>query len=545
MGLFGWLWLSLSLAHAAVIQSVDSSLQPIANGPTLTIRDLATNEDITGTWLPTWRPGVPEQVITIRYTPVSSATEMVPTSIQVLPQTSTWPGNCTNYGSNTDTSLDVAAIQPDKLMIKDCGAKAVIILNGDSQLTFVVPADSDPLPEGPDGMPDIWEQQESATLSSTQCPNRATCLLRNADNEMIGANLNLGDGWANIDEYRGFIVNGMHVRTKTTQKDVFEILVNPQCSKASGTTAPTGGLMDSLIGKGSGETRLIYPIDGTPLFNNVLNLGGSSTPIADHLLGYQEGGLNPQNTAEWVDNFAKFENGQIVYKPDTDGSISDRQVNQNAIEPIRNAIGNPIKHKAVRIIECVDNFVFSPLGLAIFPPGIQVGNPDLDTNSIVYTQRIWHDYERVLNIAGSKGGTSQFKACALDPATTCVYYQTYTPGFTNNGTPTITTTTPTKTFTLGGTTRNVNRDYIVSKYIQWVLAMEKGHSFALIPEIQIAEYGPHFAPGSGDNLDQRVIVKDSSKLGGVIYSIPAVFLSKSNDCFQLKTPTGTQASSCQ
>jgi len=87
----------------------------------------------------------------------------------------------------------------------------------------------------------------------------------------------------------------------------------------------------------------------------------------------------------------------------------------------------------------------------------------------------------------------------------------------------------------------VDRDYIVSKYIQYLLAMEAGHSVALVPEIQIAEYGAHFAPGSGDNLDQRIVVKDSSKAGengGVIYTIPSAYSAKSNDCFQLIPSTG-------
>jgi hypothetical protein len=258
-------------------------------------------------------------------------------------------------------------------------------------------------------------------------------------------------------------------------------------------------------------------------------LGGAKI----HLLNYQEGQVQGPGFTEWVDHFSGFTNGQVQYGAGTDGPVSDRQVNRNAVAPL--AI-----HKGIRIIECVDNAVFSPLGFALFPPGTQVGHPDEDTNSILYTQRIWHDYERVLNTAGKNGAPSVYRTCALAASPTCVFYQTYEHGFANNGTPKTTTTPPVKTYTKPGdpTVRNIDRDYIVSKYIQYLLAMEAGHSVALVPEIQIAEYGAHFAPGSGDNLDQRIVVKDSSKTGGVIYTIPSAYSAKSNNCFQLKPSAG-------
>lgn len=446
------------------------------------------------------------------------------------------PGTCTNTGSPLDLSDDFAPIaNGNELTARDCGGSAVVQSSSGKQYKLLPDLDTD-------GVPDWYEFQESAALSSAQCPNRLTCINATDDLELLGANQNSGDGFAAIDEHRGFMVSGVQVRTKTTQKDVFEILVNPQCSKVN-DLGPTGTSRSaSLIGRASGQSHTIYPVDGTPLFRNVLNLGGSAAPIADRLLGYSEGGINPQNTTEWVDNFAGFVNGTVTYKTGTDGAFSDRQVNQNAISPIG-------IHKAIRIIECVDNSAFSPMGFALFPPGIQVGHPDEDTNSIIFTQRIWHDYERVLSTAGSRGVVSKYKTCALaiPPPSACVFYQTYTHSATST-----TPTTATSTYTpVGGATCpggatppcRIDRNFIVSKYIQWVLAMEKGHSVALIPEIQIAQYGPHFAPASGDNLDQRIVVKDGKT--GVIYSIPFAFGSKSNDCFQLKPPSGVPASSCQ
>lgn len=531
LGVLGWVLLDGSLVQAAVITEVNSgTLLPIASTYTISIKDPANNTDITGTWLPTRNQTV-KIVLNISGFPQG------PLPI-TLASTSNYKGECTNFGSPSDANylsndFEVDSANSDLLISRDCGGQAVISVSGH---TFLVPQNSD-FNAQTDHIPDLYEQQI--------CVTNATCLNDGDDNELLGANLNRGDGFAAIDEYRGFMVSGVHVRTKTTQKDVFEILVNQQCSKVSGTTLPTGGLTDSLIGKSSG-TRLIYPVDGTPLFNNVLNLGGSAAPIADRLLGYQEGGINPQNTTEWVDNFAGLVNGAITYKTGiTDPAVTDRQVNQNAISQIG-------IHRAIRIIECVDNSVFSPMGFALFPPGIQVGNPDQDTNSIIYTQRIWHDYERVLSTAGSRGVVSKYKTCALaiPPPSACVFYQTYTHSATST-TPTTATNkypAPGSGASCPANSTNANclpidRNFIVSKYIQWVLAMEKGHSVALIPEIQIAQYGPHFAPGSGDNLDQRIVVKDGKT--GVIYSIPFAFGSKSNDCFQLKTPAGAQASSCQ
>lgn len=505
-------------AQAAGIPEVDrDSLFPLAqpSGVTLVVLDELGN-DITATWLP--EPG---KTITVRLVTAAGA-QQVPTALELLPATTKYPGVCTNTGDPQDDTYDYELLPNAELAVKDCGGRAVLRVNGNHD--FVLPAD-----KNLNGLPDLWEQQESAKLPTQNCPDPQACFSAQEDNEQTGANLFSGDGVAAIDEYRGFMVSGVHIRTSLTTKDVFVGLVNPQCRKVSGTTAPTGGETDSLLGKAAGDGRLIYPTDGTTLFANLGTLGGAKL----HLLNYQPGQVQGPGFTEWVDNLAGFTDGQLQFAAGTDGQVSDRQVNRNAIAPLD-------IHKGIRIIECVDNAVFSPLGFALFPPGTQVGHPNEDTNSILYTQRIWHDYERVLSTAGKNGAPSAFKNCALAVSPTCVFYQTYEHGFANNGSPKTTTTTPVKTYTKAEetTVRNVDRNYIVSKYIQYLLAMEVGHSVALVPEIQIAEYGAHFAPGSGDNLDQRIVVKDSSKTGGVIYTIPSAYSAKSNNCFQLKPSTG-------
>jgi hypothetical protein len=536
-GILATLGASVTVAQAAIV-----AVNP-PNGAVLKIcADANCTTDITDIWLPTWSPAA-EQSIWIRFAP-SGQTIQVPTSIAVLapPQGAgsalpyPYPGKCTNFGAPTDTGPDVVVVAPNQLVIKDCGARALIRVNG--SYDFVIPADSDN-----DGLPDIWEQQESTALSSTQCPNRLTCIDPNADSETIGANVNSGDGYANIDEYRGFIANNTHVRTKTTQKDLFAHLVNPQCSKVSGTALPTGGVTDSLVGRVAGDSRLIFPsaspsttLDPGSLFGNFLSLGGASGAVAIHLLDFQPGSINVSSD-EWVDNFDRLNGLTVVYKTGTDGLVSDRQVNLNALKVLTDVTGNLIKQKGVRIIECVDNVVNSPIGYAIFPPGISVGNPDQDTNSIVYTQRIWKDFEQVLNYASSKGAVSAYKTCALNDS--CVYFQTYKFGFDSRGAPVTTYDPPTPL--------KVNRNFIVSKYIQYIIGMETGHSVALTPVLQIAQYGAHYAPGSGDNLDQRILAKDSTKVGtgGVIYYLPTMYGSKSNDCFQLKPTGAAPTGNCQ
>jgi len=227
------------------------------------------------------------------------------------PKTSAYPGTCTNFsapkagdGSSADTNTD-GTPKPDfdltgnTLTPLDCGGTAVISVTGTltgggtATLTFVWPPDSDN-----DGMPDAWEK--------LYCPaTNPNCLVKDADIEQLGSNPAVGDAFANFDEWRGFIVSGTHIRTDPTKKDLFVHLLNPQCSRTYSTT-PAGGATDSLIGKSSPtDTRTIYPVDGTSILADLPNLGGSSTTVAIHFLGFNAGGTNT-STNEWMDNLARY-----------------------------------------------------------------------------------------------------------------------------------------------------------------------------------------------------------------------------------------------
>jgi hypothetical protein len=302
------------------------------------------------------------------------------------------------------------------------------------------------------------------------------------------------------------------------------------------------------------------------------------------LLSYQSQGINGTAGAvtDWEDNltsvtFSRENNVVSQYRTDPyfsteDPIVLDRWIGRNARYPnCQVPAGQPcsttlvpvdIDHpsggrtKGLRLVECLDQTYTSPVGLTqFFPavaagPAVEVGSPYDRMEITLFSQRLYNDFQVMLTKASSKGVTSVYSTCALQG--TCVYYQTYTISGT-----TVTATTPTNRYAppnqavncppnAGSPCLTINRNFIASKQLQQVVAHEIGHGVSLIPKIQITTYGPHYAPATGDILDQRVVAKDSSKLNGLLYSIPTVFGPKSDACFQIrgKSATGTNTS-CQ
>jgi hypothetical protein len=68
----------------------------------------------------------------------------------------------------------------------------------------------------------------------------------------------------------------------------------------------------------------------------------------------------------------------------------------------------------------------------------------------------------------------------------------------------------------------VNSSFILSKAMQFYTGMEIGHSLDLTPDLQGTKtsYGHHFAPGTGDCLDQAITT--TSKSGTVTFYIPSL-----------------------
>ncbi len=474
-------------AVAGVIRPVQTGL----TSPTLYPPDLSdsaptisilnqTGADITDTWLPDWDPvhggvvGGPPTVFSVYVVVKVGGVPVVPSSIGlVLPlpgavfngvtnpflnalalTTSAYPGQCTNFGSPTDLTPDfdfstTSALVPGTattgfpLTPRDCGGMAVLqvtLTPGAAPHTFILPQDGNG-----NGIPDVWE--------ATFCPASNPCTTGLEDEDTSAGNPALGDGIAALDEYRGFIVSGAHVRTDPRQKDVFVHLVNAQC----GT--------DSLLG---GGTKTY--VTGDALFANVNTFGARL-----HLSGYTPNASN-STTSEWIDRFVSYSDASGFVFDSATPAIpppDDRQINRNAV--YLGAV-----QKGLRVTECVDAGPTTTLGFA------SVGSPNGGDNAIVYTRRILLYFDNTLGAATGalsystfqNGGWTTPQAIAHDDliGKAIAFYVAMEVGHSLNLTP----------------------------------AQEGTNK---VP----TAYGYHHAPGTGANLDQSIVNKVSNKTGNTFY----------------------------
>jgi hypothetical protein len=480
----------------------------------VTVSILQNGVDVTANWLP--EPGQPVQIVvnglaapaislvcpdgslnSTSTCPDGTAATSNPIAAGLL-RTSAYPGQCTNFDNVALTALaSDFQLTGNVLTPTDCGGMAAIVVNPGTPgaLTFILPQDSNF-----NGMPDIWE--------STHLPTGATSL-NPADDLDLGptATSPLGDGIANFDEYRGFIVaddacaagqSSCHVRTDPRIKDTFVRLVNPQCLSTGQTNAA------SLLGGGT----TTYPTDGTPLFGNLdrlisgnqVHLLGYSVPNAAHL------NTKSTNDGQWVDNF----NSLSIVSGNPNFSISDttpstdRQINKNAVYPLTDpATGNSIQ-KGLRLSECLDTTPNATTWGSATP-----GTPNGPDNAIIYTQRIVNSIKSLV----SNGGSRKLKF------STFVNGAWSTPALVNgNGDPTVT----------------ANVDFLISKIIQYIVAMEIGHAVKLTTTFS-TQYGYHYAPFTGDNLDQTITNKvDKSTSGFNTFYIPSIYSTTDLGSFKLK-----------
>jgi hypothetical protein len=484
---------------------------PNPNSPVSVSLFDASGQDVTDTWLPTWEPATGGPTIYVSFnapgTP-SSVTLQTFNGIPVFngvvnpfwippaePRTSAYPGRCTNFDGNpapaaTDpdyTFPNTAAIQIPgtqrtgfSLISQDCGGMAVIkavFPSGTAAAgtwVFVIPADSNH-----NGIPDIWEAKF--------CPNN-TCQDPKADNDTGPLSPSqTGDGIAAFDEYRGFIVSGVHVSTDPRQRDLFVHLVNPQCGTPS------------LLGAGVGV--LAFPNDGSGLFDNLASLVPASQV---HLLGYAPGQANT-TTTEWVDRFDNFsQQGGFQYRdPITQAltpvaPVDDRRINKNAVFPqgIANTSLGAI-HKGLRVTECLDA---PPSATLLGSTGI--GTPDGPDNSLVYTQRIVN----YINTLIQNGGTTR----ALKV-------------FTFQGGSWV----EKKNVGANGQIVPTDANFVISQAMKFYAAHELTHSLQLTPTVEgtrTTSYGYHHAPGTGSVIDQTIVQKiDKSTTGFNSFYIPSVY----------------------
>jgi len=523
-GLVVWAVIGLGTSQAAVISPVNPATgQLVAATFTVSVFNPLTGGDITDVWLPEWKPcpsppcGTPVYVVfhdlagnvlvpsslTLVTAPATAPNGSFHPSFSPL-RTSAYPGQCTNYGDPNDLSPDfdfntTAPIQftASTGVIKtgflltplDCGGMAVISATTTAGThTFILPQSSLGLnaTTGISGIPDIW--------AAAFCPQNNPCPTGKEDNDSSTGNATNGDGISAFDEYRGFIVSGVHVRTDSRQKDLFVHLVNPQCISGDPLVSTA-----SLLG---GQNAIVV---GNPLFSNVETLI-SGAQI--HRLGYATPNAPHYTTNEWVDRFNRFTVTEgLVFNngtgTTTTAPIHDRQINQNVVYFTRDPNNNnkPVIQRGLRVIECVDATTApSLLGFA------SLGSPNGPDNAIVFTRRIVNYF------------TNSLGAVCAPPATpACLSYST----FQNGAWTTPVLISPVNLF---------------GAAFAFYIAMEIGHALELTPTVeggQKVSYGYHHAPGTGSNLDQAITNKVSNKTGNTFY-IPLLYNTSDLTSYGLK-----------
>jgi len=523
--------------------------------------------DVTDCWLPEWSPasGGKSVYVVVNNSP-NLPTLVPPAGPFTFPgttnpfltalTTSAYPGQCTNFGSGTeaDFTLESSAttlqtspttsVVGYKLTPNDCGGMAVIQVGNPK---FVLPRDGTATVPA-NGIPEVWENLYGGNLA----PGLDT------DTGPVASSL-VGDGISTFDEYRGFIVSGKQIRTDPKQKDIFLHLVNPadsvggvfvtsrscetSCYGGGTTTYPaptapsatltvpaTAGTLGAIatfttssavfsyahvrgeiIGNASGRARIIA-VTGPTSANAEITQAFPTTSLSPgawkvseslfalvytlvapeglHLLGYAPGATNLL-TNEWVDNFVSVIPAQTLNISD---SVTDRIVNPNRLY-------GPAQ-KGVRVMEALNLNSSSVLGWSF-----GVASPNDAGNVVVFTQRIIDSIESLLVGATTlKYSTASFVNGVLTWST---------PILAPDGDPTIAQD--------GVATSPGVRAFILSKAFQFYTGHEIQHSLDLTPGVQgttRTTYGHHFAPGTGDCLDQAITT--TSKSGTVTFNIPSV-----------------------
>jgi hypothetical protein len=571
-----WMWLGLGLARAGTVAPTDPVTLKLLDSSAITIslyqldsalpatvslqspsRCITSGSpfyrDVTDCWMPEWSPAGGGKSVYVVVSGSTAAPTLVPPRAGVsfplasgAPNpfvagltTSAYPGQCTNLGSGTEADFtplgpavvlqisSASSVVGYELKPNDCGGMAVVQVGN---AKFILPRDGTATVAA-NGIPEVWENLHGGTLDP-------------GGDIDIGpvATSPIGDGLSTFDEYRGFIVSGKQIRTDPRQKDLFLRVVNPGDSNAGvfvtsascGTSCYGGGtamypapsspnatltvpgaagtvgaiatfttssamfstahVQGEIIGSNGGRAIIVeitdpsnargqitrafsagsLPANSWQLRESLFALAYVSIPPERlHVLGYALGSTNAPRTTEWVDNFDSFVPAQTLNITD---SVTDRVVNLNRV------YGGP--QKGIRVMEGLNTAALSLLGFSF-----GVASPNQAGNVIVYTQRIISYIDSLL-----PAGTTTIK---------------YSFASFVNG---VWTWSPPVT---------VNRDFILSKAFQFYTGHEIHHSLSLTPGVQgtsKVSYGNHWAPGTGDCLDQAITT--TSKSGTVTFYIP-------------------------
>ncbi len=575
VGGLAWAWLGLGLAQAGVIPStdpatlklrVDATGLPLPGNPTVSLYQLdstlpptltssspsrcvttgtAFYRDVTDCWLPGWDPlNLGKSVFIVINGSTAAPTLVAPIPPPAFPlaagaanpfvaalTTSAYPGNCTNFGTDTGPDFTLLAsktlqtsattsVVGYELKPNDCGGMAVIqVATGGGTFTFILPKDGTGTVAA-NGIPEIFENLYGGNLNPSGDIDTGPA-----------ATSPVGDGISTADEYRGFIVSGVQARGNLLQKDIFVHLVNPQCSTGAGSTtslllaggypvptslgasatltppatAGTVGVIGTftasaavftnantlgeIVRTAGGRARILAVASSTAVTAQITQSFPSTSPLSSgswqlseslfanvygflspervRLLGYAPGSPNPV-TSEWVDNFQSYTDlGGLQYTPA--GSASDRVVNVNRLY-------GPAQ-KGIRVIECLDDGSTSPYGWALGG----TGSPNTIGNVVIYTKRV----------------VNQITLLISNGAPRSVQYS-----------PMLTYSSQAKDWTpktvVGASGDAGVQNFIISKALQFYVGMEVGHSLDLN---RTASAPPHFAAFSGDGLDQAITSK--------------------------------------
>lgn len=528
-------------------------------------------KDVTDCWLPEWDPtnGGKSVFVVVNGSP-DPPTLVAPAPSPVFPlasvaantfltnlTTSAYPGQCTNFGSGTEADFELLGPQTlptpggtsvvgYELKPTDCGGMAVIQVGA---LKFILPKDGTTLVPA-NGLPEAWETLHGGGL------NPATDI-----DTGPAATSGCCDGITTGDEYRGFIVSGKQTRTDPKQKDLFLHVVNPadsvggvfvtsascgtSCFGGGTTTYPaptapsatltvpaTAGTLGAIaafttssgvfsnahvrgeiIGNASGRARIVAvtgPTSATAEITQAFpatSLSPGSWKLSEslfalvytlvaperlHLLGYAPGATNLLSN-EWVDNFVSLIPAQTLNVSD---SVTDRTVNPNRLYGL--------VQKGVRAMEGLNTNSSSVLGVSF-----GIASPNEAGNVIVFTQRIINYINSLMTATGVT--TLKYSTASLVGGV----WTWSAPILVPDGDPTI---------SQDGVATNAGvRNFILSKAFQFYKGHEIHHSLDLTPGVQgttKTTYGHHFAPGTGDCLDQAITT--TSKSGTVTFYIPSV-----------------------
>jgi len=485
LGLIVWLAAGLGVAQAADILPVKTPSAALAwpyalkaSPVTLEIRDLA-GAVITDQFLPE-----PNQTVRL-VVKINGVVQNPPPPMALKPPaspalfngltnpfindaptltTSAYQGRCTNVDDIPGlpalaVNAPDAELSGDLLTFTDCGGFAVVDITtlGDV-FTFIVPPDGDPSYAANDlrnanGIPSKWEIQFCNTVA---CPTGGE------DGDVRPtASLLIGDNAGALDEYRGYMLAGVHVRTDPRQVDLFIFLVNPQCHGEGAVFPSPAAQALSRLGGGT----LTFPTAGNgTLFDGLFALYGQ---IQTHLM-HAPGAAN-YTSVEFIDKFLRLE-VSLGQRFDAGGGVEtgtappdDRQINKNAV-----LSGNQVQ-KVIRVIECIaPPPPATPLGIA--------GTISLNASgyAILYTHRIISNIQNL--VAAGAGRNLRFSTYQAGRATSPVA---------------------------------ANVDSIISQAMRFYAAHEVLHTGNLVPP-----FGGHDPVGTGNFLDSAIMTKVDNKASG-------------------------------